>query len=205
MSLHLSRLILDPRSRQVRAELRDPYQMHRTLSKAFGDKQGAWEAARMLFRVDEADGKPWALVQSKTLPDWSSLTVSDDYLATDPVLKEFNPSIRPGQTLAFRLLANPTVKRDGKHWGIENEKEQLEWLNRKAKDHGFLVLSAVATSQGKLKSCTAERRGTTLLAVRFDGALEVTDSDLFAKTLESGVGSAKGFGFGLLSIAQVRR
>lgn len=39
------------------------------------------------------------------------------------------------------------------------------------------------------------------LAVRFDGLLEVTDPGKFLETLRAGIGSAKGFGFGLLSLA----
>ena len=38
----------------------------------------------------------------------------------------------------------------------------------------------------------------------FDGVLEVNDPDIFIKSIESGIGSAKGFGFGLLSIAPVK-
>jgi hypothetical protein len=40
-----------------------------------------------------------------------------------------------------------------------------------------------------------------LLAVRFDGVLAVTDVVQFAATLEAGIGSGKGLGFGLLSLA----
>ena len=36
--------------------------------------------------------------------------------------------------------------------------------------------------------------------VRFDGVLEVTDPVSFAATLDSGIGSGKAFGFGLLSV-----
>lgn len=43
--------------------------------------------------------------------------------------------------------------------------------------------------------------GGELFSVRFDGILTVTDQALFRTTLEKGIGSAKGFGFGLLSIA----
>jgi CRISPR-associated protein Cas6/Cse3/CasE subtype I-E len=41
----------------------------------------------------------------------------------------------------------------------------------------------------------------THVGVRFDGLLTVVDPVRFVQTLETGVGSAKGFGFGLLSIA----
>jgi CRISPR system Cascade subunit CasE len=202
--MFVSLLQLNLRSRHVQSELRNPYQMHRTLSKAFGDEPGVWEAARVLFRVDETNGKLAALVQSKTLPDWSQLSAADSYLTELPKMTEFSPSVRKGQRLAFRLLANPTVKRDGKRVGLYKEEEQLQWLNRKAKDNGFRILSAVPTSQGKVMSKTAKGEETVLLAVRFDGALEVTDPDLFTEALESGIGSAKGFGFGLLSIAPLR-
>ena len=204
MRLYLSQLILDPRSRQVQAELKDPYQMHRTLSRAFGDEQGAWEAARALFRVDETDGKLSALVQSKTLPDWSSLTVSDGYLAADPVMKEFNPSLRPGQLLRFRLRANPTVKRDGKRIGIYDESERLAWLGRKGSISGFRVLEARVESDGKQKGITGKGCETIFSAAVFEGVLEVTDVEAFASALRDGIGSAKGFGFGLLSIAPAR-
>ena len=42
--LYLSRLALNPRSRQAQAEIRDPYQMHRTLSKAFPEGDDAQQA-----------------------------------------------------------------------------------------------------------------------------------------------------------------
>jgi CRISPR-associated protein Cas6/Cse3/CasE subtype I-E len=38
-------------------------------------------------------------------------------------------------------------------------------------------------------------------AVRFDGILQVTNAELFLQTLRAGIGPAKGFGFGLLSVA----
>jgi CRISPR system Cascade subunit CasE len=40
-------------------------------------------------------------------------------------------------------------------------------------------------------------------AVRFEGILCVTNPEQFVATVESGIGSAKSFGFGLLSLARV--
>jgi len=45
--------------------------------------------------------------------------------------------------------------------------------------------------------------GRRLFAVRYQGILEVTDSDKFRSTLMRGVGPGKAFGFGLLSVAPV--
>lgn len=210
MSLYFSRLILNPRSRQVRAELEDPYQMHRTLSKAFGDDKSSWQEARVLFRVDEVGGMPWVLVQSQMAPDWSRLTVSEDYLKAQPETKEINPCFHSGQKLVFRLLANPTKKSksEGKRLGLVKEEEQIRWLNRKGELHGFEVCSVALVPFGKLKSkITKDDKEceATFFAVRFDGLLRVTNPESFAKAIRHGVGSAKGLGFGLLSVAPAGR
>ena len=42
-------------------------------------------------------------------------------------------------------------------------------------------------------------------AALFDGTLTVTDADKFAAAIENGIGKAKGFGFGLLSVAPLAK
>lgn len=204
--MFLSKLELNPRCRQVRAELRDPYQMHRTISLAFGDGDEAYKEARCLFRVDESnDGHSiCVLVQSKLHPDWSKWTAPSDYLVEEPMIKEFAPSLKSGQRLGFRLRANPTLKRDGKRMGIYNESERLAWLGRKGSISGFRVLEARSESDGKQKGITGKGCETVFSAVLFDGVLEVMDVETFTSALRDGIGSAKGFGFGLLSIAPGR-
>ncbi|NLN76632.1 MAG: type I-E CRISPR-associated protein Cas6/Cse3/CasE [Armatimonadetes bacterium] len=200
--MYISLLELNPRSRQVQSELRDPYQMHRTLSRAFGDDRSKYVEARCLFRVDE-DESPRrlnVLVQTKTYPDWDSAGLPENYLTRSPQTKELNPVFRNGQLLQFRLRANPTVKRNGKRLGLYAEEEQTNWLLRKAECGGFKVLHVVLKSAGKRKATTNDKTAT-FVAVIFEGVLRVTDADKFAQTLVSGIGSAKAFGFGLLSIA----
>ncbi|NSW58710.1 MAG: type I-E CRISPR-associated protein Cas6/Cse3/CasE [Armatimonadetes bacterium] len=208
--MYLSRLILDPRSRQVRAELLNPYEMHRTLLRAFRAKR---DAAGVLYRVesDRRTGVPTALVQSAIEPDWSALTQLDRYLlATDldnPAYKQLTPAFSTGQVLQFRLRANPTVKRDGKRLGLLEEQAQAAWLARKAEGGGFRILSCAIVPEG-LGSAAKHDRGHRVqvshFAVRFDGILQVTEPDLFLRTLQSGIGPAKAFGFGLLSVAPCR-
>jgi len=204
--MYLSMLKLNPRSRQVQAELRDPYQMHRTICKAFGVDKEAWKEARVLFRVDESnEGRMLrALVQSAIKPDWSRITAPDDYLLTEIQCKDVAPVFKAGQRLAFRLRANPTVKREGKREGIYGEMERLEWLNRKGEANGFFVQQARVISDGKQKGLTTRGCETVFSAAVFEGVLVVTDPDAFRAAFESGIGSAKGFGFGLLSVALVK-
>ena len=42
-------------------------------------------------------------------------------------------------------------------------------------------------------------------AARFDGTLAVADAETFARAVENGIGKARGFGFGLLSVAPIAK
>ena len=116
--MYLSRLILNPRNRRVQKEVAQPYQMHRSLMKAFPDNLKPGDE-RVLFRLEAhpRTGALTLLVQSLTLPDWSWLAESNarGYLLPvnepNPAVKSFDLNLAPGQVLAFRLRANPTVKR----------------------------------------------------------------------------------------------
>jgi len=222
--MYLSRLILNPRSRRVQREVAQPYEMHRSLMRAF-PVQLEREAERVLFRLDAQPrtGVLTLLVQSSDMPDWSWLAEpgASGYLLPlsepNPAVKPFNPTFSPNQLLAFRLRANPTVKdyRDDqqhpgkevhRRFGLYKEEEQVEWLKRKSVAGGFEILRLQARQEGLVKG-TIHRRGEeshalNLLAVTFDGLLRITDVPRFTETLHAGVGSGKGLGFGLLSLAR---
>jgi CRISPR system Cascade subunit CasE len=221
--MHLSKLTLNPRSREARRDLAAPYDLHRTLLRGFPDAaQGG--PGRVLWRVDidRRTDDLTVLVQSEKQPDWAPLEALDSYLLQPVESKQVELTLSPGHRLAFRLRANPTVKRDDKRLGLLREEEQLAWLDRKASGGGFRLLGVRVTPEGMVKSnrrvgqvakpvtatstgqatCpTGEGATMTFLAVRFDGVLEVTDPEAFLKTVENGIGSAKAFGFGLLSLA----
>jgi len=203
--LYLSALALNPRSRQVQSELRDPYEMHRTLAKAFGEGPDAQASARCLFRMEEdaGGGGVRLLVQSQTPPAWECLTVAPGYLLTDPQVKPFNPVLGQGQLLAFRLRANPTVRRDGKRLGLNGEMERLAWLTRKASENGFELLTVVQVSE-RPSECQAKGHKAVFSTARFEGVLRVTNPELLLLALTSGIGAGKGFGYGLLSLSRVK-
>jgi CRISPR system Cascade subunit CasE len=216
--MYLSRLILNPRSRRVQREIAEPYQMHRSLMRSFPDDLDR-EQERVLFRVDTdpRSGAIAVLLQSTLEPRWGWLENggSSDYLLPpgihqNPATKPFDPHLAVGQVLAFRLRANPTVKRkfdtgDHKRVGLYGEEEQLAWLERKGEQGGFRLLSARTSGQpdvgGKIRR-DSDTHQLKLLAVQFDGLLQVTDPDLLRETVRQGIGSGKGLGFGLLSLAR---
>ncbi len=212
--MYLSRLILNPLSRQVQQEIANPYQMHRTILRAFPQDLRA-SGERVLFRVDALPrtGQLHLLVQSQGKPDWTWLASEDGrrpYLAAsdgpNPAVKQTDLQLAAGQVLAFRLLANPT-KRLGKSFGPDKGKrvglytaeEQMAWLQRKAVQSGFTVLSAVPAAAAKI---TDRTKGVELLSVRFDGLLQVQQPDTVLEAVRNGIGSCKAFGFGMLSVAR---
>jgi CRISPR system Cascade subunit CasE len=165
--MYLTRLILDPRSRRVQRELASPYELHRSLMRAFVE---GYECGgeRVLYRVepsDDAAGVP-LLVQSQRPPDWAFLQEPEarGYLTTadhpNPQTKPFVPQLAVGQVLAFRLRANPTVKRKGKRLGLYREEEQRAWLARKGGLGGFRVLRADVRQEGLLQGTIHHEQGS---------------------------------------------
>ena len=207
--MYLSKLVLNPTSRRVRTELSRPYELHRTLMRAF-PSAAVGGSGRVLFRldVDRETGAVTVLVQSVQKPDWTALDATRDFLLEPAVYKQFAPAFSADQVLRFRLRANPTVKREGKRFGLVREEEQLAWMQRKGTAGGFEPVSVTTIPEramdDKMTDNAGNKHDLTLTAVRFDGLLRVTDPTAFNRTLEQGVGSGKGFGFGLLSVAPVR-
>lgn len=208
--MYLSLLRLNTRSRRVKSETARPYELHRSLMKAFPDKTEGGPG-RVLFRLDTNNetGSISILVQSEKEPDWEKLTSIPGYIQAYDY-KEYNLKLSANQLLRFRLRANPTRRSqsNGKREGILKADDQLQWLNGKGKNGGFEILDASVINEGLKKNKKTDgdnrKHDVTTLSVRFDGLLRITDLSIFQHTLQEGIGTAKGFGFGLLSIAPVR-
>lgn len=241
--IYLSRLVLNPRSHDVQRDLADCQAMHRTVMSAFppapADGEGGREHFGVLYRLDvppHGQGLPTLLVQSRTCPDWSGLPRS--YLlplgdeSDNPACKRVEDRyarLDVGTVLRFRLRANPTRKvdtrsgpdgsrRNGRRVELRQDAERIAWLQRKAEQGGFRLLTVSshhdvpavqASAAGKIVGTRRDRTLTTSKAVAhltfgsvlFDGLLVVTDRERFQATLARGIGPGKAYGFGLLSIA----
>jgi CRISPR system Cascade subunit CasE len=138
--------------------------------------------------------------------------------------------IAHGCVCRFRLRANPTRKietksgpggarHNGRRVELKTEEEQLNWLARKSRENGFEIVSVRAaaeypdvwvSAEGKvigsrgLPDGAGSRPRLTFASVLFNGKLRVTDLERFRAALERGIGSGKGYGFGLLSVTRVR-
>jgi CRISPR system Cascade subunit CasE len=210
--MYISRLILKSDERTTRMLRVNPYLLHQAVYQAFPDKENGG-TGRVLYRQDTSrDDDTVILVQSEKPPDWPRATMLGNCLLESPDLKEFAPVFKSSQHLYFHLRANPIVKRrtpdltDTRRQGLLRESNQVEWLNRKATASGFSIINCRVIPEGVVHDERGkETRGKIRhYAVRFEGMLSVTDPVLFLEALKRGIGPAKGFGFGLLSIAPVR-
>ena len=190
--------------------LANPYLLHQWVWSAFPDRADGG-AGRILYRLEQRrENKSLRLlVLSEHMPNharWSA-----DHLALDVQARPYQPQYTVGDRLIFRLRANPTKrlpahredKLAGKRVQLLTEVQQQAWLVQHAARLGFQV-GACRISGTERMVCHKVKDGPQLVhqAVTFDGILTVTDPALFRQALEGGIGSGKGFGFGLLSVAR---
>ena len=217
----LARLDIDTES--ARAEkITDNYSWHKKLWECFPDEPDA--KRDFLARIDSLEGafRLWLLSKRKPVkPDWCHL---DSF-----ALNEISPSFLSHQFYAFDLRANPVksisqrgpdgkLKR-GKRVAIVKPDELRDWLIQKGQARcrdmftgeniqgGFQVVETKESPLeiGRMQENYFRKPDHKGLhgGVQFRGILEVTDQEKFAETYHAGIGSAKGFGFGLFLLAPV--
>ncbi len=220
----LARLEID--SEKARSEdIRDTYAWHQKLWECFpGVPEKKRVEIKFLTRIDILENSfcLWILAQRK--PERPSWCPPEGF-----ALKEIAGSFLDHHFYAFDLRANPTKclaqrgpngerligsngkRKHGKRVPLVKPEELRGWLDRKAMDGGFrivedkpLELSPMEESHFRIKD---KKNGREFSAyhggVQFRGMLEVTDKDKFVNTYQAGIGSAKGFGFGLLLLAPI--
>jgi len=175
------------------------------------------EEQAFLFRIDPLPaGRAMILVQSAARPDWDYAFQNAGYLlAAPPQINLYQPTFHEGQMLQFRLQANATrkintkTKEDGcKSNGtrVPVPREKLsEWLKRKGELAGFsLDESTLQTQTGYIAGYNDDAEPKRFFSVRYNGTLQVTDAPRLYRAIVGGIGPAKGFGFGLLSVVPVK-
>lgn len=205
--MYLSKITLNPNSYRTQKELANPYQLHRTIMRAFSDNlKDLKREGRILFRIERKRNQnlPQVLIQSTLCPNWDFI-LNDEYLVKNPLFKQFKyPKFSKGNKYWFRLFANPTKKIEGKRVGMYNEEKQYEWLKRKFELEGCTIIHANITRKEEVTARVNKKsKQMTFYGVQFEGVLQIIDPKKFKNILKNGVGSGKAFGFGLLSIAKL--
>ena len=207
-TLHLTQILVSYEDAVRLLRIRDTYDWHQRVWQAFGARED--EARDFLIRVDRKEEAYRVIILSRSVPrkpDWcptacfGTKTIPGDYFQY--------------ARYRFSLLANPTKKlrvdnldgtrkKNGRRTPIVNREELTTWLQRKAKSGGFSVdpASMRTLPRGREFFHKPGAHGTHN-AVEFQGELVVHDAAQFRATVATGIGSAKAFGFGLLTIAPI--
>lgn len=194
----LSRLTFDPLNRSAMKTTGDIYRLHEAVMSGF---KAYDNHPRVLFRVEPewSNAGIHILVQSTVAPDWSDLKESGKGLTSHQV-KSFKPILKEGLYLRFRLRANPAVKRNGKRYGLIRDDALEAWMLKWEDSMGVKISSFNVIDEGYL-SGFKNKDEIRIKTARFDGGLQVLNPDKLMNKIIEGIGPAKGFGCGLLSIA----
>lgn len=217
MTLYLTRLTLNMESRDVRRDLADPYDMHRTLARVA--ERPSDRSRPFLWRWEtSAPTQPQLLlVQAEEPLSWEALatsyTCSIEHRSWDP-----DAVLRSGRKVRFRVVANPTVSRvpepkpgaepslapargRRKRLGLRSEEEQLSWLERQCMRLGLVDVQAAVIDHGLIRSYRKSNHKITVCVAQFDGVGTVADPSALAAGLRSGIGHARMLGLGLVTVA----
>ncbi|MFG3480103.1 type I-E CRISPR-associated protein Cas6/Cse3/CasE [Streptomyces sp. NPDC047980] len=209
---HLTRLTLDPRHTAVRKDLADVDSLHKTLMRLVPDNLGPHPRARagLLFRL-ETGPEPVLLIQTAHQPDLNALPRRYGTAQTRNIAPMFT-ALRPGMPVRYRITAAPTIarsagtphphpvtgKRRGKTTPLTGDAADA-WWHRRALAAGLEPLTSHATPRPFPRKDHSRIGPYTL--TQFEGHARITDTDLLTTAVTHGIGKAKNYGAGLLSLA----
>ena len=214
--MFLTRMPLNRARRQSKTLLTSPHAMHAAVLSAF-PPEATLESVegRVLWRLDTQHPHVYLYVVSPARPVLDHLVEQAGWPeGSSWETVDYGPRmdrLASGDILAFRLTANP-VRRPresgGKRVPHVTALQQTEWLLQRVERHGFRIPRTAADESDVVVSRRDRhefRRGgrtVTLVTAQFDGRLEITDATAFRRTLTHGIGSAKGYGCGLLTVTR---
>ncbi|MDO4412397.1 type I-E CRISPR-associated protein Cas6/Cse3/CasE [Cutibacterium sp.] len=203
--------------------LASPERLHAAVLTAFPPGQSTSDNARTLWRLDHGPARHDVrlMIVSPLRPDLTALNeqagwstgISGRSADYDPFLQ----GLRSGSTWRFRCTINPTtaVRRSagarGKRVAEVTCEQQLAWFIDRVQRHGFTLPvddqstpSAQVTRRDVLRF---RRQGAkvTLATAQIDGVIQIEDAEAAQLALVQGIGPAKSYGCGLMTLAPLTR
>lgn len=203
-------------------EQEKPYLEHQILWKLFPQRD---EREFLFRRLNPQGGRArlgWYIVSKirPTLVDGMGLKVTT---------KLYHPSLSVGQRLRFSIRANPVVTRksagetgkrhdlvmdlkhqfrkskngDDLHRSLFDLRHQaaIQWLARRSQNAGFSFLDSEIVAEGyQLHNFKRLGRNGNIATLDIEGILTVTEPEVFLQILVNGLGPAKAFGCGLVTV-----
>lgn len=209
--MYLSRMQLDISQRKTMIALNSPNYFHGAVEDSFKG-----ERKRNLWRIDKLNDKYFLMLLSPEKPDLSQAAKDFGFPNNDPAWETRTydglfERITNGSFWHFRLTANPIISKRNKEgrstvYNHKTPEQQKNWLKNRAEKHGFVLtetsFDVVQNKWYQFKKRRNDSEYVSLFGATFEGRLQVTDRDLFIKTLTEGIGKEKAYGMGLLTIVK---
>ena len=211
----LTRIYLNPRKRGGRKLLTNPEAMHAAVRSAFPPDIDA-SSARVLWRADSQGDEHILYIVGPEKPDALHIVEQAGWDTRPPQsadYQRFQDALVKGQKWRFALEANPVSSKAGdrgtrgKIVAHVTAEQQLAWLAQRSETAGFRLLDdAVVVGRERKtfrKNNESSSRTVSLSTARFEGTLEIIDAEALRTTLNQGIGRARAYGCGLLTLARI--
>ena len=214
--MFISRIELDTSRGATRRAIGSMQILHAAVEGCFKAQSQAEPPGRKLWRIDILRQKLYLLIVSPTVPDAGSL--KEQFCARDTVceIKDYEPFLRRienGQRFGFRFRGNPVQSVAGERGSRGKVSphvtvaQKCAWLKTKSQSCGFSLEDdgfwLMETGNNNFCRRPGEKPVDISFAV-FEGGLTVTDANLFVTSLTQGIGRAKAYGCGMLTVVRSR-
>ncbi|WP_131738860.1 type I-E CRISPR-associated protein Cas6/Cse3/CasE [Actinomadura roseirufa] len=229
--MYLTRFRINSERIGARKLLSSPQVLHAAVMSSFAKlPEATQDGPRVLWRIDrDSRSRVHLCIVSPYKPDLTHLVEQAGWPTTARwETYDYGPFLErlaSGDRWAFRLTANPVHSvrnKDGAPTKITahiGPRHQLRWLLQRQESSGFTIVRKPPSqsTQDELdlhelivhdhRRLSFKKKGmpkpVTLVTVTYDGRLEITDPDAFRRTLTQGLGKAKAYGCGLMTLARV--
>lgn len=221
--MYLTQFEINTARRGARALLASPQRMHAAVLASFtaAEREPAL-VGRILWRIDQRGNQTLLYLASPHRPDLTSLAEQAGWpTKTTWRIGDYRrllDRLTAGEEWAFRLTANPVHngRKPGRKPGGERSQrfghitaaQQETWLLKRTEHHGFTITTGehkerdLVVRDRQVLRFPREGRPVTLATATFEGRLTVTDPQALRAALTHGIGPAKGYGCGLLTLAR---
>jgi len=203
--MYISKIDLDTRRHETAKAVYNPAIFHGALERSFeGDRQ------HPLWRIEQANGNTSLLIVSKDKPIFTSLVKQFGFTSRPAQIKDYDifleKGIQTGDILRFRIVANPTIKINGKRVPLNMKNTEnyprlsaTDWLRDRLEKNGALTIDVQINSYSK-KTAVSKDKKVYYIQATYDGTLKIKDRKKFVELLKNGIGHEKAYGCGLVTV-----
>jgi CRISPR system Cascade subunit CasE len=217
--MYLTQFEINAARRGARHLLSSPQRMHAAVLACFTNaEREPTPAGRILWRVDQRGTQTLLYLASPHRPDLTGMAEQAGWPTKETWrigdYTRLLDRLTTGDEWAFRLTANPVYSarvvagEDTKPVGHVTVAQQQAWLTSRVDGLGFTITAGehkqpdLIVRDRRTLRFTRDRRTVTLATATFEGRLAITDPTALRNALTHGIGRAKGYGCGLLTLAR---